>query len=327
MRRSRGAGDVSFGGVRANGHRSGRVLEPRRATTPRQELVGSFLTALMAVQFAIVVIVGKDVMHGHLPFTLLSFRFAGAAVILAVALLATSRPLLPEHGERLGIALAGIVGYGTESALYFSALNHGSAAAVTLLFYTYPVWVMLATIAIDRRVPRRRLVLALLFAIGGSVVVVAGSSGVELQALGIVLALACSVAYSAYLIGTDRLVTRTNAMTSAMWLSAGAAAGNLIYSFLFDTHVVPAGGDWWRVAGMAVFSAGAFGCMLAGLQRIGAVRNAIIGVMEPLTVAVLAALFLSEPITVATAAGGTLILGGAVLATLVRTTVGAEPNL
>ena len=46
---------------------------------------------------------------------------------------------------------------------------------------------------------------------------------------------------------------------------------------------------------MIVFSAGAFAAMLAGLQRVGAVRNAIIGVMEPLTVAVLAFVFLDEP--------------------------------
>ena len=59
---------------------------------------------------------------------------------------------------------------------------------------------------------------------------------------------------------------------------------------------------------MGAFTAGAFVCMLAGLQRIGAVRNAIIGVIEPLTVAVLAALLLDEPLTVATVVGGALIL-------------------
>ena len=300
---------------------------PRRATTPRQELLGSVFTVLMAVQFAIVVIVGKDVLHGRLPFMILFFRFAGAAVILAVILVATGRPLMPERGERIGVVVAGVVGYATESALYFSALNHGSAAAVTLLFYTYPVWVMLATIAIDRRFPGGRLVLALALAIGGSAIVVVGSSAVELQSLGIALALACSIAYSAYLIGTDRVVKRTNAMTSAMWLSAGAATGNLIYSFIFNVHAMPAGGDWRRVAAMALFSAGAFACMLAGLQRIGAVRNAIIGVMEPLTVALLGFVFLNEPITLPIATGGVLILGGAVIATLIRTTKGAEPNV
>jgi drug/metabolite transporter (DMT)-like permease len=300
---------------------------PRRATTPRQELVGSVFTVAMALQFAIVVIVGTDVLHGNLPFMLLFFRFGGAALILAAVLAMTGRPMLPVRGERLGIAIAGIVGYGTESSLYFSALNHGTVAAVTLLFYTYPVWVMLATIAIDRTFPKGKLVLALLLAIGGSAVVVAGSSAVELETLGIVLAIACSFAYSAYLMTTDRIVKRTNALTSAMWLSAGAATGNLIYSFIFRSHPMPAAGEWWRVAGMAVFSAGAFVCMLAGLQRIGAVRNAILGVIEPLAVAVLGVIFLNEPVTGPIAIGGVLILSGAVLATLVRTTSSAEPNV
>jgi len=60
---------------------------------------------------------------------------------------------------------------------------------------------------------------------------------------------------------------------------------------------------------------------------VGAVRNSIIGVMEPLTVAVLAYVFLSEPVTEAVAVGGTLILGGAVIASLVRTTSVTEPNV
>jgi drug/metabolite transporter (DMT)-like permease len=79
--------------------------------------------------------------------------------------------------------------------------------------------------------------------------------------------------------------------------------------------------------GMAVFSAGAFAAMLGGLQLVGAVRNAIIGVMEPLGVAILASFFLDEPVTAPTAIGGTLILGGAILATLVRTTRVREPDV
>jgi drug/metabolite transporter (DMT)-like permease len=67
--------------------------------------------------------------------------------------------------------------------------------------------------------------------------------------------------------------------------------------------------------------------MLAGLQRVGAVRNAIIGVMEPLTVAVLAAWFLDEPITAPVISGGVLILVGAVIASVVRTTRIVEPNV
>ncbi len=300
----------------------------RRATDRRGELAGSALTVLMAFLFACVVILGKSALHGRLPFVILAFRFAGTAAILAGLLVATGRPLVPEPGERLGMALAGTLGYGTEAAFYFAALNHGNAAAVTLLFYTYPVLVMLATIALDRRAPAPMLFAALGLAVGGSAIVVVGGSGVDVQPVGIVLALCCATAYTGYLIGTDRVVKRTNPMTSALWLAAGAAVANTVYAVAFDARAMPAGGAaWLKIAGMAVFTSAAFVAMLAGLQRIGAVRNAIIGVLEPLTVAVLAFVFLGEPISAAVAIGGTLILGGAVLAALVRTTRLAEPNV
>ena len=49
--------------------------------------------------------------------------------------------------------------------------------------------------------------------------------------------------------------------------------------------------------------------------------------MEPLTVAVLAYFFLDESVTVPIVVGGILILGGAVLAMLIRTTKTAEPPI
>jgi drug/metabolite transporter (DMT)-like permease len=299
--------------------------ETRRATTRGGELAGAGLTVAMAVLFSGVVIFGKAILDGHLPFVILSVRFAGTAAVLGLLARVTGRALAPERGERLGLVLAGIFGYGTESALYFSALNHGTAAAVTLLFYTYPVIVMLVSIAIERRVPAGLLVVALGLAVAGSAIVVVGGSGVDIEPVGIVLALACAAAYSGYLMGTDRVLKRTNPMTAGIWLAGSAAVANLAYALAFRATDLPPAGQRWQLAGMALFTAGAFVCMLAGLQRIGAVRNAIIGVLEPLSVALLAWAFLSEPLSAPVAVGGTLILGGAVCATLVRTTRIQEP--
>ena len=300
----------------------------RRSRASSREVTGSLLSVLMGVLFAFVVILGKGLLGGRPPFTLLFFRFGITAVILGVVLVATRGPMMPEPGERLGLILAATLGYGTESALYFSALNHGTAAAVTLLFYTYPVWVMLASIALDRRVPAGRLITALVLAIAGAAVVVVAGSGVDVAAAGIVLALACALAYTGYLIGVDRVVHRTNPLTTAIWLAAGASLANLVFALAFRAWALPAGAHaGLRVFGMGAFTAGAFVCMIASLQRIGAVRNAIIGVLEPLTVAVLAALLLDEPLTVATVAGGTLILSAAVIATLARGRRVVEPDL
>jgi drug/metabolite transporter (DMT)-like permease len=296
----------------------------RRASTPRQELLGSALSALMAVQFALVVIVGDRVQEGGPPFPMLAMRFGGQTLLLVLALVLLGRPLVPHVGERLPLALAGLLGYGTESGLYFSALNHGKAGPVTLLFYTYPVWVTAATIVLDRRAPAGRLFAALVLALAGSAIVILGGGEVEVQPLGIVLALATSLFYTAYLVTTDRLVTTTDPVTAATWLGAGATVAHVVFSFVFG-GAVPGADDALAVGGMALFSAGAFAAMLGGLQLVGAVRNAIIGVLEPLTVALLAAVFLAEPLTSTTAAGGVLILAGAILATLVRSTRGAEP--
>ncbi len=301
----------------------------RRAVDRRGELVGSAMSLAMAVLFAGVVILGSKVQAGGPPFVTLAIRFGGQSLLLLGLALVLRRPGLPAPGERLALALAGTLGYGTEAALYFSALNHGSAAAVTLLFYTYPVWVMLVTIALDRRAPSPPLFVALALAIGGSAVVVLGGGGGEtdVEPLGIALALATSLAYTAYLVGTDRHVRRTDPVTAAGWLGAGAATSNVVFALVFGSLLVPAGATPGRLAAIVLVSAGAFATMLAGLQRVGAVRNAIIGVMEPLTVAVLASVFLDQPITPAVAAGGSLILIGAVIASVVRTTRTAEPNV
>ncbi|MGZ5293312.1 MAG: DMT family transporter [Actinomycetota bacterium] len=264
---------------------------------------------------------------GQLPFVMLALRFGGQSVLLLGLLVLTGRPLLPVPEERRALAIAGTIGYGSEAAFYFSALNHGSAASVTLLFYTYPVWVMLATIALDRKGPPGMLFVALGLAIAGSAMVVLGGGGADITSLGIVLALCTSVAYTAYLVGTDRHVKATDPLTAAAWLGVGAATANVVYAVAFGAVVFPPASSAWRLVAMMVFSAGAFAAMLAGLQRIGAVRNAIIGVMEPLTVAILAYVFLDEPITVPVAIGGSLILVGAVIASVIRTTRIAEPNV
>jgi drug/metabolite transporter, DME family len=158
--------------------------------------------------------------------------------------------------------------------------------------------------------------------------VIVGGAGVDIALAGIALALGCSLAYTGYLVATDRIAIRTNPLTTGLWVAAGASVSNLTFALVTSSWMLPTGDRApLRLFAMGAFSAAAFVCMMACLQRIGAVRNGIIGVIEPLTVAVLAAIFLGQPVTPSVILGGLLILGAGVLATLAGRPRIREPDV
>ncbi|HXF35760.1 MAG TPA: DMT family transporter, partial [Actinomycetota bacterium] len=293
----------------------GRVGAPPRGGT---ELAGGGLIALASLQFGMVVVLGKTVLGGGLsPHALLAVRFGVAAALLAAVVLVLRRPLLAAPGERLRLAALGVAGYGLEAWFFFAALDRGTAAATTLLFFTYPVFVALGSWLLGRGAPGRLLVASLLAAVAGAALVVATSGGIAIRPTGTALALASSLTFSGYLLGAEGVLDRTDGLTGAVWTSAFASLGLGLVAWASGGAILPdAGPDRWRLLGMGAATAGAFVCLLSGLRLVGAVRAAIVSAMEPLAAAVLAALFLQERISAGTAVGGALILAGAVAASV-----------
>jgi drug/metabolite transporter (DMT)-like permease len=135
----------------------------------------------------------------------------------------------------------------------------------------------------------------------------------------VVLALAAAGTYSVYLVLSERAMVRTDPLTSAIWMGASAAIGLAIGAIVSGTATWPCGWhQWGPLTGMALFTAGAFACLFGGLRRLGALRTAILSATEPLTAAVLAAIFLGESIGGWTALGGAFILAGAIAASVAR---------
>jgi drug/metabolite transporter (DMT)-like permease len=300
------------------------VRAPTKASAPRREraeLVGAALIGVAALQFGSVVVLGRIATRpGGLPVpALLAIRFAAAAALLALALIAVRQPLAAARGEGWRLALLGMGGYAVEAALFFTALRHGTAAAVTLLFFTYPVLVSVTVFLLGRGLPGWLLGGSLSSAVAGAAIVVVAAGGVDIEPLGVALALGSSLTFTMYLLGAEFVLKRTNSLAGAMWVSASAAVGLAAYAAATGSAEWPDGWrQWGPVLAMAAFTAGAFVCLFAGLRRIGAVRTAIVSASEPLTAAVLAAVFLGEGVGAGTIAGGLLIVAGAVTASLAR---------
>jgi drug/metabolite transporter (DMT)-like permease len=300
------------------------VSEPE----PRRPAAGAVFALAAAIQFGIVVVFSSRLANRGLQVTsTLALRFGIAAVILAIVLAILRRPLAPARGERAGAAAIAVFGYAIEASVFFAALAHGTAAAVTLLFYTYPVVVALGSwLVLGRGAPPARTAVALALASAGVAIVVGVGGSLAIEPVGVVLSLLSAFIISGYLLGADVLLRHTAALTGSMWVSGAASLALFAASFASGRWHAPAGwSQWGPILAMGIGTAGAFVCLLEGIRRIGAERSSIVSSAEPLAAAMLAWLFLDQPIGAGVAIGGSLILVGAVLASLGRERVPEEP--
>lgn len=295
----------------------------------RSDLLGVGFIILTSLQFGLVLILGKIATRpGGLPVpSLLAFRFGLAAVFLAAALVVLRQPLAAARGEGWRLAALGMFGYAAEAGMFFASLRHGTVAALTLLFYTYPVLVALIVFVTGRGLPGWLLGASMVAVVSGASIVAVAGGGVDVDAVGATLALCAALTISFYLIGAEAVLEKTNSLTGAMWIGASAAIGLGLFALLTGRAVWPRGLQWGPVLGMAVFTAGAFVCLFAGLRRLGVVRSSILSATEPLAGAILAAIFLGESVHAGTGVGGALILAGAVAASLARAQPPSEPSI
>ena len=284
-----------------------------------KDLLGGVWIAVASLQFGILVILGKTLADDGFPVvSVLVFRFGIAAILLAAGIALARRTLLPAPGEGAKLVALGAFGYGIEAAFFFLAIERGTATAVTLLFFVYPVFVMLASAALGRGMPGWLVGGSLVAALAGSGLVIVSSGAVDITPAGIAFALGSAVMFTIYLLGAEHTLQRTSSIVGAMWVSGAASLGLLIGSTATGSLEAPRGDHVWLVIGMGCASAGAFFCLFAGLRLLGAVRAAVVAAMEPLATAVLATIFLDEPVRAGTLAGGALILAGATAASVAR---------
>lgn len=285
-----------------------------------EEAIGGLYVALASIQFGLVVVLGKVGTNRGVPVeSLLAIRFGIAALVLAGFLIARRVALTAAPGERGKLLVLGAFGYGVEATLFFLALARGTASAVTLLFFVYPVIVTVVSALAGVGMPGRLVIGSLGAAVAGVALVVGTSGRFDITGAGIGFALGSACMYTLYLLGIERTLKRTSSVVASMWVSAAASAAIALYAFAVRGAAVPHGArQWWPVIGTGVFTSGAFFTLFAGIRRLGAIRTAIIAALEPLSTAALAVIFLGDPLRGGTVAGGVLILGGAVAAGIAR---------
>ncbi len=286
-------------------------------TAPDARRLDLVLGAAGAVAFGCTILFSRAVARDNLaPPVALGIRFGVAGLLLLGVLALTRRPLLPPPGERMSAVALGVVVYSVESTCFYLGLEHGTAAAVALIFYAYPAVIAVTEVVLGITRWRLRTLVALAFALGGSALVAIGGGRLAISAAGVFFVGGSIVMFSTYVLVSDRVLVRTDSITAATWTALGASLGTGTFGLARGDLHAPSVHALAVLGANGIATATAFTLFFVVLDRIGATRTAIVMALEAVTGIVLSAIFLGESVRPVVALGGAAVLAGAVIAAL-----------
>lgn len=291
------------------------------ATPPSSALKrggGIVLAALLTQQLIAVgtYLIGKEVTSHVDPLTVVCVRSLGSAVVLLLVIALLGRPYLPPRALWPRLVAFGLLAGPINQGLFLYGLSKTTAAHASLLYALTPAGVYLGGLLLGReRLAARR--------IGGIVVAFAGVTVLLLEkglanARGSLVGDAwVSMGVIAWVIVTLEGAKLSEAMgpmktTSWMLVLAGLWVA-LASPWLVEVDALRTASST-ALAGIVyliVFaSAGAYLLWYFALSRMEASAAAVFSNLQPVGTALGAAAFLHEPLTVAMAVGGALVLVG-----------------
>jgi drug/metabolite transporter (DMT)-like permease len=261
-------------------------------------------------------------------------RSVGAAVGL-VAILAVSAPgrLRLSRRELPYVATFGIGGLAFVQWFYFLAIHRLAIGIALLIEYLAPLLVALWARFVQHDKVRRRIWVALAFALMGLGLIVNVGGGVPLSTAGVMFALGGAFAYALYVLLAEHVVGDRDPVSLLAWgflfASAFWAVAAPFWSFPvhrltesttlggnLDAHHLPV---WLLAVWMIVFGTIApFFLLVSALRHLNATTVGIVAMLEPVVGALVGWAWLAESLSGGQLAGAGVVLAAIVLAQTAR---------
>jgi len=244
--------------------------------------------------------------------------FFGGLSLLLVFLITDRKKLridLKDIGWFLADAVCSVVGM---SLLYFTSILHTSMGVAAILLYTAPVFVMLMSALLFKEHITPRKVIALIAAVGGSVLV-AGLGG-SADTVGILSGIGSGFCYALYSIFGMKLLKKYHpfTVTTYTFLFAGIVVLTFVNPNAVSCTVIGAGEKGILLSvGMALMTAAApYLLYTLGLRYMEAGKASIMATVEPMVASLLGVLVYKEEMTLEKGAGILLILAAVAVLSL-----------
>ncbi|NRP70078.1 4-amino-4-deoxy-L-arabinose-phosphoundecaprenol flippase subunit ArnE [Ensifer psoraleae] len=202
-------------------------------------------------------------------------------------------------------------------AAWHLALTMTSVANATLLANLAPVFVTLAGWALFRTPVSAVFVAGLATAVAGVVILKGGPAALaDGDVLGDGIAVVAAMFYAGYILAIGKLRSRFSTNRIMIWSTASAAVCMLPMTLVAEPSLFPASAFGWAMLfGLAFVShAGGQVAITYALAYLPAAFSSLTLLLQPVVAAILAWVLLSEPVGLAQAIGGAIVLVGILIA-------------
>jgi drug/metabolite transporter (DMT)-like permease len=257
--------------------------------------------------------------HGTEPLGMLAVRFTFASILLlAVHIFRKKDISLPSKKLSIQLFLLGAVGYAPQATFFFFGVERIDTSLATVIFYTYPAFVVLASWVVFRHTPSVRMAACLIVAVFGTALT-AGQISTG-SGLGVALMFGASIWYTGYILISSKITGQSGAFVSLTYVMVGAAVSHLLLLALLRPSLPQDTTGWLAVFAAAIVSTVvAMGFFFAGVSRIGPGEAAVFSTIEPVVSIAVGIYALDENLTTTRVVGALCVLVSvAVLAQLSR---------
>jgi len=257
----------------------------------------------------------------HASGTLIAFYrllFAAAMLTMPAVMVGKKHPAIRSRKTKVGWLLAGGAAFAVNIALWSSALKYASAAIVTVLDNTAPVWVgLFAWLVLGHRQGSGYWI-GLILALTGSTLLVTGgfSAGSSTASLGIMLSVFSGISYAVYILVTQQARRYYSSMTYSWMVSLTGAAILLVFGILSGALAASLSLRGYGLIFLLALCSQVLGWYLVNdaLGKLPSAAGAVALVGQPVLSTLLGIFILGELLTLGQWAGVFLCLAGILLA-------------
>lgn len=256
---------------------------------------------------------GISAIHGHLSASsMLFWRFLIASLTICLWMLPQIKQVKDSFKSIKDAFLTGVIFYGTSTLIYFySSLYIGSGLAM-VLFFTYPVIIMLINYFLyGQNIPKSYYFAIFIILLGMTLLVDINKIAFDLA--GIFLAIVSAFFYACYMISSKK--NQMSPQMSTLMVCLGCMTTSLIVSLTTHSFTIPATSTvWLNLWGIAIVATVIpILLLLYSLKYISSEKASILSVLEPVFVVIFGVILLGEHLQRWSVLGIVFILAGALI--------------